>query len=145
MRCLFLLFLLLPLTAPLLGQEPRRGRKPVLIREEQTEKEQEEEIFTHDPEKAKKNVEVGDFYLKKKNFKAAEQRYRTAIKYNTEWPAAYEKLVKLFERQGDFDSAIEVCYDFVDTNPSSKKAGSFEKKADQFKEKRSPEPKCSGP
>jgi outer membrane protein assembly factor BamD (BamD/ComL family) len=141
MRSLFLVFFLLPLAAPLLGQEPRRGRKPVLIREEQTEKkDEEEEIFLRDPEQAKKNVEVGDFYLKKKNFLAAEKRYRNAIKYNTEWPKSYEKLITLFERQGDFDSAIEVCYEFVEANPASKKAGEFEKKADRFKQQRCSEP-----
>lgn len=141
MRILFVLFLLMLLTVPLLGQERRPGRKPVLIREEQTEEAQEEEeIFTHNPEQAKKNVEVGDFYLKRKNLKAAELRYRTAIKYNTEWPVAYEKLIKLFERQGDYDLAIEVCYEFAEANPSSKKVEDFEKKAGQFKEKRTPEP-----
>jgi outer membrane protein assembly factor BamD (BamD/ComL family) len=124
----------------LLAQERRSGRKPVLLREDQTEKKVEEEIFTRDPELAKKNVEVGDFYLKKKNYRAAESRYRRAIKFNTEWPKAYEKLIKLFEKQGDLDSAIEVCYEFVDSNPSSKKARAFEKRAGEFKEKRSPQP-----
>lgn len=128
-------------TAPIAGQERRSGRKPILIREDQTEKkEEEEEIFTHNPDEAKRNIEVGDFYFKKKNFKAAESRYRRAIKYNNEGPKAYEKLIELFERQGDFDSAIEVCYEFVDTNPSSKKAKNFEKLASQFKEKKDSEP-----
>jgi len=141
MRNQFLLFLLLLLTLPLLGQERRPGRKPVLIREDQTEKAQEEEeIFVHDPTQAKKNVEVGDFYLKRKNLKAAELRYRNAIKYDTESPVAYEKLIKLFEGQGDLDSAIEICFEFVDANPASKKANDFEKKADRFKEKRGPQP-----
>jgi tetratricopeptide (TPR) repeat protein len=140
MRSLLVIFVLLILSALLPGQERRSGRKPILIREDQMEKEVEEEIFTHNPEQAKKNLDVGDFYLKKKNFKAAESRYRRAIKYNTEWPKAYEKLIELFERQGDFDSAIEVCYEFVDANPSSKKVEDFEKRAGQFKEKRTPQP-----
>ena len=140
MRNNLVIIILLLLSASVLGQERRTGRKPILIREDQTEKKVEEEIFTHDPERAEKNVEVGDFYLKKNNFKAAESRYRRAIKFNTEWPKAYEKLIKLFERQGDFDSALEVCYEFVDANPSSKRAKDFEERAGQFKEKRTPQP-----
>ncbi len=136
----FSVILLCLLSVPLLAQERRAGRKPILIREEQTEKKSEEEIFTHNPEEAKKNVEVGDFYFKKKNFKAAESRYRTAIKYNTKWPEAYEKLIDLFERKGDFDSAIEVCYEFVEANPGSKQVKDFEQRASQFKEKRTQQP-----
>jgi tetratricopeptide (TPR) repeat protein len=125
---------------PSLGQERRSGRKPILIREDQTESKVEEEIFTRDPVAAEKNLEVGDFYFKRKNFKAAEARYRRAIKYNTEWPKAYEKLIQVYERQGDFDSAIEVCYEFVDANPSSKKAKDFEKRATRFKDERASQP-----
>jgi tetratricopeptide (TPR) repeat protein len=135
MRVFTLLFLALLLSAPVVAQETRSGRKPILIREDQTEEKDEEEIFTHNPEEAKKNVEVGDFYLKKDNYKAAESRYRRAIKFNTEWPEAYEKLISVFERQEDFESAIEVCYEFLDSNPSSKKAKEFEKLVADFKEK----------
>ena len=140
MRSLSVILMLFILALPLLGQETRSGRKPILIREDQTEQKIEEEIFLRNPEEAKKNVEVGDFYFKKNNFTAAESRYRRAIKYNTEWPKSYEKLIKLFERQGDFDSAIEICYEFVDANPSSKKAKDFEKRAGQFKEKKTSQP-----
>jgi tetratricopeptide (TPR) repeat protein len=140
MRTLSTILILLVFSSPLISQERRPGRKPILIREDQTEKKVEEEIFTRNPEEAEKNLDVGDFYFKKKNYKAAESRYRRAIKYNTEWPKAYEKLIQLFERQGDFDSAIEVCYEFVDANPSSKKAQDFEKRAGKFKEKRSAQP-----
>lgn len=140
MRALTIILILLFLSPALSGQERRSGRKPVLIREDQTEKEVEEEIVTHDPEQARKNVEVGDFYFKKKNYKAAESRYRRAIQYNTKWPKAYEKLIKLFEQQGDFDAAIEVCFEFVDSNPSSKQAKDFEEQAGHFKKKRTPQP-----
>ena len=127
-------------TLPVLGQERRSGRKPILIREDPSEKKVEEEIFTRNPEEAEKNLEVGDFYFRKKNFRAAEERYRRAIKYNTEWPKAYEKLIQLYERQGDLDAAIEVCYEFVDANPSSKNVDEFEKRAARFKDERSSHP-----
>jgi tetratricopeptide (TPR) repeat protein len=34
-----------------------------------------------DPHKAAKDVEVGDFYFRRKNYKAAEDRYREALLY----------------------------------------------------------------
>ena len=39
------------------------------------------ELHSWDPHKAAKNVEVGDFYFKRKNYRAAEDRYREALRY----------------------------------------------------------------
>jgi tetratricopeptide (TPR) repeat protein len=39
------------------------------------------EFHSWDPHKAAKNVEVGDFYFKRKNYRAAEDRYREALMY----------------------------------------------------------------
>jgi tetratricopeptide (TPR) repeat protein len=39
------------------------------------------EFHPWDPHKAAKSVEVGDYYFKRKNYKAAEDRYREALYY----------------------------------------------------------------
>jgi tetratricopeptide (TPR) repeat protein len=39
------------------------------------------EFHPWDPHKAAKSVEVGDYYFKRKNYKAAEDRYREALVY----------------------------------------------------------------
>lgn len=39
------------------------------------------EFHPWDPHKAAKNIEVGDFYFKRKNYHAAEDRYREALYY----------------------------------------------------------------
>src|SRR3954447_3378662 len=39
------------------------------------------EVKKWDPHKAEKDVEVGDYYLKRKNFVAAINRYREALEY----------------------------------------------------------------
>jgi tetratricopeptide (TPR) repeat protein len=109
-------------------EKPRTGRKPVLIRADPDEIEKvEEEIIHHDPVQAKKSVEIGDFYLKRKNYQAAEKRYREAIEYNLKWDESYKKLIKLFEKQKDYSSAVEICQQFVKTNPTSNKKKDFEK------------------
>jgi tetratricopeptide (TPR) repeat protein len=40
-----------------------------------------QEFHPWDPHKAAKNVEVGDFYFKKKNYRAALDRYREALQW----------------------------------------------------------------
>src|SRR5207248_4143966 len=39
------------------------------------------EFHQWDPHKAQKSVEVGDFYLQRKNYRAAIDRYREALQY----------------------------------------------------------------
>jgi tetratricopeptide (TPR) repeat protein len=123
---ILVLFLLPPIT---FGQERRPGGKPVLVRDYEIDKQQneEEEVREHNPEKAKKNVEVGDFYQKKGNLAAAEERFRIAIDYNVKWDEAYEKLVKVLEKQGKYEEAVEICDLFTETNPGSKAVKKFEK------------------
>lgn len=111
------------------GQAQELKRKPILIRPDQT-KERTEKVPLHpDPKTAKKHVEVGDFYFKRDNYKAAEARYREAVLYNPKWAKAYEKLVRVLEKQGAFKAALEVCRGFMETNPSSKELKDFQKRS----------------
>ena len=131
------------LVLPLFGQERSPKRKPVLIRADQTEEEVEKAPPAPDPGKSKEHLEVGDFYLKRDNYKAAENRYREAIQYNPKSPEAYEKLISVLEKQDAFEKALEVCEQFVHTNPASEKIGRFEhrmKKLQQESRKSKPGP-----
>lgn len=117
----------------LAGQVRPPRKKPVLIRADRTtEATAEPEIVSPDPLKARKHVEVGDFYFKKKNYEAATERYRDAIKYNRKWPKAYQKLIRTLEKRGEFPEAVEVCREFIQQNPDSKEAPKFRKKADKL-------------
>jgi tetratricopeptide (TPR) repeat protein len=143
--------LLLFLGIPLFGQEGRSGRKPVLIRPEPTAdkvEEVEEGPPEPDPQKAKEHVEVGDFYYKRKNYSAAEERYREAIQFNPKWAKAYEKLVGLLEKQHAFGKlvgllekqhafgeAVKVCEQFVQSSDSSKDVKRFQEWSIKLKAK----------
>jgi len=59
-----------------------------------------------DPHKAAKDVEVGDFYFKRKNFHAAEARYRDALLYKDNDAVATIKLAVCLEKLGIFDDAL---------------------------------------
>jgi tetratricopeptide (TPR) repeat protein len=63
------------------------------------------EFHTWDPHKAAKSLEVGDFYFKRKNYKAAEERYREALSYKENDALATLKLAVSLEKLGVLDDA----------------------------------------
>lgn len=116
------------------GQQETPRKKPVLIRADQTtELEAEPEIITPDPAEAKRNLAVGDFYFKKKNFAAAADRYREAVKYGPTSHVAYDKLVQALEKLGAYSEALATCNDYIKNNPESDKVNEFEKKSEKLK------------
>jgi tetratricopeptide (TPR) repeat protein len=63
------------------------------------------EFHTWDPHKAAKSVEVGDFYFKRQNYRAAEDRYREALRYKDNDAVATIKLAVCLEKLGVLDDA----------------------------------------
>jgi tetratricopeptide (TPR) repeat protein len=56
------------------------------------------EFHPWDPHKAAKDVEVGDFYFKRKNYHAAEDRYREALLYKNNDAVATFRLAVCLEK-----------------------------------------------
>jgi len=56
------------------------------------------EFHPWDPHKAAKDVEVGDFYFKRKNYRAAEDRYREALLYKDNDAIATYRLAVCLEK-----------------------------------------------
>jgi tetratricopeptide (TPR) repeat protein len=56
------------------------------------------EFHQWDPHKAAKSVEVGDFYFKRKNYRAAEDRYREALMYKDNDAVATFRLAVCLEK-----------------------------------------------
>jgi tetratricopeptide (TPR) repeat protein len=63
------------------------------------------EFHPWDPHKAAKDIEVGDFYFKRKNYKAAEDRYREALVYKQNDALATFRLAVCLERLDRPDEA----------------------------------------
>lgn len=120
---------------PAFAQEKPRGKKPVLIRADQPTEDVEPEIILPDPIRAKENIEVGDFYLKKGNLAAAKERYSESIKYAPRDPEPYFRLIRVLEKMELLEDAQQVCRDFVDRNPGSKKTEDFKKKEQELARK----------
>lgn len=64
-----------------------------------------QEFRVWNPHKAEKDVEVGDFYFKRKNYRAALDRYREALYYKYDDAVATFRLGVCQEKVGDSDEA----------------------------------------
>jgi tetratricopeptide (TPR) repeat protein len=108
----------------------RPGGKPVLIRDEVQKRleKDEQKVYPHDPEQARKNLEIGSFYQKRGNLKAAEERYREAINFNLPWAEPYERLIAMLAKAGRREDAVAVCDLFLSNNPTSPRREDFEKR-----------------
>src|SRR5580693_8559723 len=63
------------------------------------------EMHPWDPHRAAKDIEVGDFYFKRKNYHAAEDRYREALRYKDNDAIATIRLAVCLEKLGILDDA----------------------------------------
>ncbi len=73
------------------------------------------EFHPFDPHRAQKDIEVGDFYFKKKNYGAALDRYREALSYkpddalsNLRIAQALDKLARLDEAAGHYEEYLKI-------------------------------------
>lgn len=73
------------------------------------------EMHPWDPHKAAKDVEVGDYYFKRKNYVAAESRYREALLYkDNDAIATYrlavclEKMERPEEARAEYESYLKI-------------------------------------
>jgi tetratricopeptide (TPR) repeat protein len=117
------------LLTALIASPQSRGQKPGLIRDTDTAEGKDEPAVeaekAYDPLMAEKIVKIGDFYLKRKNYAAAIQRYLEALQYQPNRTEAFAALGRAYEKQGDTAKAAEVYRDFINKNPDSPKTPEF--------------------
>ena len=86
-----------------------------------------------DPHKAAKDVEVGDYYFKRKNYKAAEDRYREALFYKDNDAIATYRLAICLERMGLPDEARREYESYLQILPHGPEAEASQKAIDRLK------------
>jgi tetratricopeptide (TPR) repeat protein len=64
-----------------------------------------QEMKPYDPHKADKNVEIGDYYFKQGNYRAAESRYREALEWKPGDAIATFKMGEVMEKIGNLVQA----------------------------------------
>ena len=96
-----------------------------LEEEEKTDGSDVQEFHPWNPMKALKDVEVGDFYFKRKNYKAALERYKEALFYKDNDAIASLRLAECQEKLGDKAEAKKYYEQYLKILPE----GEFAKEA----------------
>jgi len=91
------------------------------------------EFHTWDPHKAAKSIEVGDFYFKRKIYRAAEERYREALRYKDNDAVATIRLAVSLEKLGILDDARLEYESYLKILPHGPEAEQAQKAIDRLK------------
>jgi tetratricopeptide (TPR) repeat protein len=91
------------------------------------------EFHPWDPHKAAKDVEVGDFYFKRKNYRAAEDRYREALLYKNNDAMATFRLAVCLEKLDLPDDARKEYESYLRILPHGPQAEEAQKAIDRMK------------
>jgi tetratricopeptide (TPR) repeat protein len=85
--------------------------------ESQAAEENVNEMRPWDPHRASKDIEVGDYYFKQKNYRGAEMRYRDALFYKPNDAISTFRLAEIFERTGRISEALQFYSDYLKILP----------------------------
>lgn len=91
------------------------------------------ELHPFDPHKAAKDIEVGDFYFKRKNYIAAESRYREALYYKDHDATATFKLAVCLDKLSRNDEALTQYEDYLKILPYGPEAPEVKKAVARLK------------
>ncbi len=91
------------------------------------------EFRVWNPHKAAKSMEVGDFYFKRKNYRAAEERYREALSYKENDAMATIRLAVCLEKLGVRDDALLEYESYLKILPHGPEAEQAQKAIDRLK------------
>ena len=92
------------------------------------------EMHAWDPHKAAKDIEVGDFYFKvRKNYIAAEARYREALLYKENDAVATFKLAQCLDKMGHPDEARTEYESYLKILPNGPQATEAKKALEKLK------------
>lgn len=87
--------------------------------------------YTFNPLQANKELTIGNYYFKKKNYRAAAKRYTEATRWNPNYAEAYLRLGEAQEKLHEKDQAKEAYAKYVELAPDAKNADSIKKKASE--------------
>jgi tetratricopeptide (TPR) repeat protein len=91
---------------------------------------QEEAPF--DPYKAEKNVEVGLFYFKKKNYDAAIERFKDALRFKPNFARPHKLLGQCYEKKRERQEAIVWYQKYLEILPGAEDAASIRKRIERL-------------
>lgn len=92
-----------------------------------------QELHPWDPHKAAKDIEVGDFYFKRKNYRAAIARYQEALVYKPNDAIANFRLAESQEKVGNLAEAINHYREYLKILPEGPLSNDARKALDRLK------------
>ena len=92
-----------------------------------------QEFHTFDPHRASKDLEVGDFYFKRKNYRAALERYREALLYKPHDAFANFRMAQALEKLARLDEAAECYREYLKILPNGPQAEEAKKALEKIK------------
>jgi tetratricopeptide (TPR) repeat protein len=93
------------------------------------------EFHPWDPHKAAKCIEVGDWYFKQENYRAAMSRYQEALEWKPKDAEATYKLAQVQEKTGDPNAALANYQAYLKILPNGPYAEKARKSVDRLKSK----------
>jgi predicted Zn-dependent protease len=132
--------------------KPKLIREPVQEIEEEQKNSEKKGPEKPDPIKAKKNLEVGKYYFRQKNWAAAEDRFRMSTEQDPKVTESWELLSHSCEKQKKYREAAAVLSQYEQKFPKSEEAVRFakervrlDKKAKEEEPPESPPAESSNP
>jgi len=83
------------------------------------------EVKGPDPILCEKNISIGDYYYKQKNYVAAIRRYLDALEFQADSARAYDALARAYQKNGQPAKAIAAYKQFIEKNPDSPSIAEF--------------------
>jgi tetratricopeptide (TPR) repeat protein len=94
-----------------------------------------DEMHPWDPHKAAKDIEVGDYYFKRKNYRGALERYKDALVYKPNDAVANFRLAECEEKIGNSADATQHYEAYLKILPEGPFAADAQKALDRLKPK----------
>jgi tetratricopeptide (TPR) repeat protein len=91
------------------------------------------EFHTWDPHRAAKDIEVGNYYFKRGNYRAAEDRYREALQFKENDAVATFRLAVSLEKLGVLDDARSEYESYMKILPHGPEVEQAQKALDRLK------------
>lgn len=107
--------------------DPNAPKGPEKKEEDESEPAPPPKEYAYNPYQAEKEVEVGNFYMKKGRYAAAVKRYEEATKWKPNWALAYLKLGEACEKKGEPRRAAEAYRKYLEILPRDRRAGQLRK------------------
>ena len=119
---------LLLLAGAVCAQDPKKPAEP----KEQQPPEEDESVapkeYSFNPLEAEHDVQIGNYYFKKGNYKGARSRFREATRWNPSNAEAFLRLGDSEEKMHDKSAARQAYAKYLELAPDGKEAASVKKK-----------------